>query len=92
MKKSTSKDKPYYELKTFDFIYRKFTQDIDEEELVWHRDRNDRHVEVLGDTDWQLQFEDSIPQQLRDTIFIPKDTYHRLIKGTGNLGIRILEL
>lgn len=92
MKESTSKDKPYYELKTFDFIYRKFTQDIDEEELVWHRDRNDRHVEVLGDTDWQFQFEDSIPQQLQDTIFIPKDTYHRLIKGTGNLGIRILEL
>ena len=85
-------EKPYYELKTFDFIYRKFTQDIDEKELVWHRDRNDRQVEVLGDTDWQFQLEDSIPQQLQDTVFIPKDTYHRLIKGTGNLGIRILEL
>jgi hypothetical protein len=92
MKESILRDKPYYELKTFDYIYRKFTQDIDEEELVWHRDRNDRQVEVLGDTDWQFQFEDSIPQQLQDTIFIPKDTYHRLIKGTGNLGIRILEL
>ena len=84
-------DRPYYELKTFDFIYRKFTQDVEEEELVWHRDRNDRQVEVLGDTDWQFQLEDSIPQQLQDNIFIPKDTYHRLIKGTGNLDIRILE-
>ncbi len=85
-------DRPYYELKTFDFIYRKFTQDVEEEELVWHRDRNDRQVEVVGTTDWQFQFEDLIPQQLQDTVFIPKDTYHRLIKGTGNLDIRILEL
>jgi hypothetical protein len=92
MKESTSKDRPYYELKTFDFIYRKFTQDIEEEELVWHRDEKDRKVEILGDTDWQFQLEDTVPQQLQDTIFIPKDTYHRLIKGTGNLSIRILEL
>ncbi|CAB4125133.1 hypothetical protein UFOVP54_66 [uncultured Caudovirales phage] len=92
MKESILRDKPYYELKTFDFIYRKFTQDIDEQELVWHRDREDREVTVLGDTDWQFQLEDSIPQQLQDTIFIPKNTYHRLIKGTGDLDIRILEL
>jgi hypothetical protein len=92
MKESTLRDRPYYELKTFDFTYRKFTQDIDEEELVWHRDERDREVTVLGDTDWQFQLEDSIPQQLQDTIFIPKDTYHRLIKGTGALGLRILEL
>ncbi len=85
-------EKPYYELKTFDFIYRKFTQYIDEKELVWHRDRKDREVVVIGSTDWQFQLEDSIPQQLQDTVFIPKDTYHRLIKGTGNLDIRILEL
>lgn len=83
--------KPYYELKTFDFIYRKFTQDVDEEELVWHRDREDREVTVIGDTDWQFQLEDSIPQQLENTIFIPKDTYHRLIKGTGDLDLKILE-
>ena len=92
MKESTLKDRPYQELRTFDFIYRKFTQDIGEEELVWHRDEKDREVTVLGPTDWQFQFEDSIPQQLQDTVFIPKDTYHRLIKGTGNLDIRILEL
>jgi len=83
--------KPYQELKTFDFIYRKFTQDIDEEELVWHRDREDREVTVIGDTDWQFQLEDTIPQQLQNTIFIAKDTYHRLIKGTGDLDLKILE-
>lgn len=91
MKESTSKDRPYQELRTFDFIYRKFTEDIDEQELVWHRDKNDREVEILNPTDWQFQLEDSIPQQLKDRVFIPKETYHRLIKGTGTLNVRILE-
>jgi len=84
--------KPYYELKTSDFIYRKFTQEVDEQELVWHRDKKDREVTVLGSTDWMFQFENELPRQLIDTVFIPKDTYHRIIKGTGKLGIRILEL
>jgi hypothetical protein len=91
MKENISKDKPYQELRTFDFIHRKFKQDVSEDELVWHRDRNDREIEVVGTTDWQYQLEDEIPQQLRDTIFIPKDTYHRLIKGKGNLDLRIIE-
>jgi len=91
MKESTSKDRPYQEVRTFDFIHRKFTQDIDEEELVWHRDRNDREVQVVGQTDWMFQLEDEIPQVLKDVIFIPKDTYHRLIKGTGELNVHIIE-
>ena len=91
MKESTSKDRPYQEVRTFDFIRRKFTQDIDEEELVWHRDRNDREVQVVGQTDWMFQLEDEIPQVLKDVIFIPKDTYHRLIKGTGELNVHIIE-
>ena len=27
----------------------------------------------------------------QETIFIPKNTYHRLIKGIGDLDLRILE-
>jgi len=91
MKESTSKDRPYQELRTFDIIQRKFKQDIDESELVWHRDRRDREVTIIGETDWMFQLEDEIPQQLKNTIFIPKSTYHRLIKGTGELSILIQE-
>ncbi len=91
MKTNISEDKPYQEVKAFDYIYRKFTHDVDEQELVWHRDKTDREVQILEPTDWQFQLEDSIPQQLKDTIFIPKETYHRLIKGSGNLNVRILE-
>jgi len=91
MKESTSKDRPYQELRTFDIIQRKFKQDIDESELVWHRDLKDREVTIIGETDCMFQLEDEIPQQLKNTIFIPKSTYHRLIKGTGELNILIQE-
>lgn len=87
----SQQNKPYQELRTFDTIERKFKQDIPESELVWHRDRRDRKVQVIGQTDWMFQLEDEIPQQLKNTIFIPKDTYHRLIKGTGELNILIQE-
>lgn len=83
--------KPYKQVQTLEYIYRKFTQDIPEEELVWHRDQNDREVEVLEPTDWMFQFDNQIPQHLEYSLFIPKDTYHRLIKGTGDLQIRIKE-
>lgn len=91
MKKTILRDKPYQELKTFDTILRKFKEDTHEDELVWHKDRKDRRVEILNDTNWMVQLEDDIPQQLKETIFIPKNTYHRLVKGTGDLDLRILE-
>ena len=83
--------RPYKQLQTQEYIYRKFTQDISEEELVWHRDENDREVEILEPTDWMFQFDNELPQTLKGKLHIPKETYHRLIKGTGYLNIRIKE-
>ena len=82
---------PYSERRKDNLIVRTFSQDIDEEELVWHRDRQDREVTVLEETDWQFQFDNELPQVLKNTIFIPKNTYHRLIKGTGELNVHIEE-
>ena len=82
---------PYSERRKDNLIVRTFSQDIDEEELVWHRDREDRQVTVLEETDWQFQFDNELPQVLKDVIFIPKNTYHRLIKGTGELNVHIIE-
>jgi hypothetical protein len=84
--------RPYQEVRQFDTLRRVFKEDTPESELVWHRDRRDREVTILGETDWTFQLEDHIPQDLKDTIFIPKNTYHRLIKGTGELNILIHEL
>ena len=82
---------PYSQIRKNNLIVRTFSQDIDEEELVWHRDREDRQVTVLEETDWQFQFDNELPQVLKNTIFIPKNTYHRLIKGTGELNVHIIE-
>lgn len=83
--------RPYTEIQTQTCLYRKFTQDISEDELVWHRDQNDREVVIMDPTDWMFQFENELPFTLKDTLFIPKDTYHRLIKGTGTLNVQIQE-
>jgi hypothetical protein len=83
--------RPYFELQTSEYIYRKFTEDTPEEEFVWHRDENDREVEILEPTNWMFQFDNELPQVLKDKIHIPKEVYHRLIKGTGTLNVRIKE-
>lgn len=84
--------RPYKDSQSEDYIYREFTQDIPERELVWHRDERDREITVLEETDWQFQLDNELPQTLKNTIFIPKDTYHRVIKGTNKLIVRIKEL
>lgn len=83
--------RPYQELRKLNTIQRKFKEDTPESELVWHRDLRDREVTILEETDWMFQLEDHIPQHLKDTIFIPRNTYHRLIKGKRELNILIEE-
>ena len=68
---------------------REFSADVDTHELEWHIDREDRTVEVIENIDWQFQLDNNLPQLLKETIFIPKETYHRVIKGTGNLKVKI---
>lgn len=61
------------------------------EEYVWHRDREDRVIEVLEGQGWQLQFENSLPFLLREKMRfeIPEGEYHRLLKGYDNLKIKL---
>jgi hypothetical protein len=87
----TEQTNPYSQIEENSSIIRTFSQDVDESELVWHRDRKDREVKIIGETDWMFQFDNQLPQQLKDILFIPKDTYHRVIKGTGELNILIQE-
>lgn len=68
---------------------REFNADIDNHELEWHIDREDRTIEVIENKDWQVQLDNNLPILLKETIFIPKETYHRVIKGTGNLKVKI---
>lgn len=82
--------RPYSEIKEDGYIIREFSQDTPSYELVWHRDKQDRIVQAINDTDWLFQLDNDIPRRLlKDKLFIPKETYHRLVKGTGDLVVKI---
>lgn len=72
---------------------RVFSSDISENELVWHRDKENRIVEVLEDSEWLFQMDNELPIPLKKGVKleIPKETFHRVIKGTGDLKILIEE-
>ena len=70
---------------------RTFDESVNNAELIWHMDREDRIITVLESDSWKLQMDNSLPVELKKgkTYFIPKMTYHRIIKGSGSL---VLEL
>ena len=88
-----STGKPYSEVLENEYIIREFSGDVDETELVWHRDKKTRKVTVLQGEGWKIQMDNSLPETLEEgrEYHIPKMEYHRLIKGTGNLLIQIKE-
>ena len=82
--------KPYNDLEVTDsYIIREFSENIDPIELLWHRDDEDRTVEIIGETNWKLQLDNQLPTSLNQPIFILKHEWHRVIKGTGTLKLKI---
>ena len=87
---SQDSGKPYIDLEVTDeYILRQFSENVDPIELLWHRDDEDRTVEIIGETDWSLQLDNSLPTSLQERIFIPRHQWHRVIKGTGVLTLKI---
>ncbi len=83
----------YTKKKTKNYIIRDFLHDTPAIEFVWHRDKKDREVCAMHETDWMFQLDNDIPRRLsKNKLFIPKETYHRLIKGTGDLKVKIYEM
>ena len=73
---------------------RYFSVEQDKEEFVWHRDDEDRLIEVIEGQGWQLQMENSLPFLLEQNkkVYINKNVYHRLIKGYDDLTIKITKV
>lgn len=83
-------EKPYKDLEITDkYIIREFSDDIDPIHLLWHRDDEDRVVQIIGETDWMLQLEDQLPTSMNNPIFIPRHQWHRVIKGSGILKLKV---
>jgi hypothetical protein len=84
---------PFEEEKIGENIYiREFSQDTDSSDFLWHRDREDRIIESLEETDWLFQMDDELPKKIEGQIFIPKEVFHRIIKGSGDLKIKLIKL
>ena len=85
--------KPYKDLEvTEEYIIREFDENIDPIELLWHRDNEDRMVEVLECGEgWGFQFDDGLPFELEPntSIFILRHDWHRVVKGEGTLLLKI---
>jgi quercetin dioxygenase-like cupin family protein len=72
---------------------RTFSGSVVPEELVWHRDAEDRTVKVITSEGWYLQLDDELPREMKsgDTYFIPRGVWHRVIrKGDGDLVVEIV--
>ena len=82
--------KPYTDIEVTDsYIIREFNENIDPIELLWHRDDENRTIEILGETDWKVQLDNQLPTSMNDPIFIQRHEWHRVIKGTGTLKLKI---
>jgi len=84
---------PFKETKLSDNTFiREFKQETDSGEFMWHRDREDRIIESIGGkTDWLIQIDNELPKEINEKVFIPMGAYHRLIKGTNDLKIKLIK-
>lgn len=74
--------KPYSDVAVGGSVHRSFQPNVEHDELVWHRDRCDRHVHVVHGSGWWFQFDNEMPFRIAEgtTIDIPAMTFHRLLK------------
>ena len=85
-------DFPFEEEKIdqYNFI-RTFPADVDEMDLIWHADKENRIITVLEGNGWKFQFDEELPIKMRKgkSISILKGVIHRVIKGNGPLVIKL---
>ena len=70
---------------------RVFDEQVDDGELIWHKDRKDRVIYVIESNGWNIQYDNQLPIDLVNvnTYYVKKENYHRVHKGKGNLVIEI---
>ena len=74
----------------FNFI-RTFSAGVDEMDLIWHADKENRIITVLEGNGWKFQFDEELPIKMTKglSISILKGRLHRIIKGKGPLKINL---
>lgn len=70
-----------------------FDSSVPDADLEWHRDLQDRVVEVINGNGWMLQMDNQVPTEMVSgkSYFIESKSWHRIIKGSGDLVLKITE-
>lgn len=73
-------------------MLRKFSRDVNDQELTWHRDREDRVVRMVEGKGWHLQLDGKLPQPMRlgETYEIPAGSWHRLVRLAGATNLTVI--
>lgn len=87
-------DLPFNETLKDGFYIRTFQSNLDNEDLKWHWDEEDRIVVCEHDTDWQIQIDEELPFRIERNkqYFIPEGVFHRIIKGTNDITFKVKKL
>lgn len=66
--------------------FRYFDKNVYTSDLNWHMDKEDRNIIKISGKEYYLQFDNCLPVKLeKDKIYyIPKNTWHRLIKSSDD--------
>jgi quercetin dioxygenase-like cupin family protein len=84
---------PYSQSNVGGKVLREFKHTVPNDELVWHRDKENRTVKIISGSGWKFQRDNHLPIELKegDVIKIKKMEWHRIIKGNSNLKIEIIK-
>ena len=85
-------DFPFEEEKIDEYNFiRTFPADVDEMDLIWHADKENRIITVLEGNGWKFQFDEELPIEMTKglSISIFEGRLHRVIKGNGPLKIKL---
>lgn len=85
---------PFREILTNTESIRIFSSSVNENELKWHFDNEDREITFLHDSDWKFQMDNELPITITKDmkVLIPEGEYHRIIKGNGDLKVKVRKL
>ena len=74
----------------YNFI-RTFPADVDEMDLIWHADKENRIITVIKGSGWKFQFDEELPIEMIEgkSISILKGRIHRVIKGNGPFVLKL---
>jgi hypothetical protein len=69
-----------------------FSSEIEDDNLLWHWDEEERIISPTHETDWKFQMDNELPKKIEGEIRIPKGLWHRIIKGSGDLELEIQKI